>query len=224
MNHTEKARNLEVEWSEQSRWILPWIRPAFIAAATVTIFLMIIVGFSKSAWLLLGAGRGFVPESYYHVWGFMLLFGTVFGQAVGWAGGSAVAVYAMTLVGFPANWTTARLAMSIVYLGLAGLPLSAYHILYGGWLLNMPRVGLKEWLAANYPDAYWLLIPAHPIVDLSLIPLGIVFLWLLWKFGDQVQREPALQTALALSLLGTSLAISLSLGIHSTLVHIRIGF
>jgi hypothetical protein len=113
--------------------------------------------------------------------------------------------------------------MSIVYLGLAGLPLSVYHIFYGGWLLGLPRVGLKEWLAANYPDAYWLLIYAHPVVDLSLVPLAAIFLGILWKFGDRVQRDSTLQTVLALSLLGTSLAVALSLGIHSALVHIRIG-
>jgi len=220
MNRFENTLDIQPEWIEELR---PWVRPTLIASATVVIFLMIIVGFSKSAWMLLGAGRGFIPEGYYHVWGFVLIFGTIFGQAVGWAGGSAVAFYVMTLVGFPAIWTTARLAMSVVYLGLAALPLSVYHILYGGWLLGMPRVGLKEWLAANYPGAYWLLITAHPIVDLSVIPLAVIFLWLLWKFGDRVEREPVFQTALALTLLFTSLAVALSLGIHSTLVHIRIG-
>ncbi len=223
MNHADKARNLAVEWPEQVRWILPWIRPALIAAATVTIALAIVVAASKSAWMLLGAGRGFVPEGYYHVWAFVLLFGTLFGQAVGWAGGSAVAVYVMTLVGFPASWSTVRLAMSIAYIGLAVLPFSAYHILYGGWLLGMPRVGLEEWLTQNYPDARWLLIPAHSIIDLSIMPLVVIFLGILWKFGDRVEREPVLQTALALALLFTSLAVALSLGIHSTLVHIRIG-
>lgn len=219
MNEVNEHLGIQPEWLEQLR---PWGRPALIAATTVTILLLMIVATSKSAWLLLGAGRGFVPEGYYHVWGFVLTFGTVFGQAVGWAGGSGIAFYAMTIVGFPATWTTARLAMSIVYIGLAGLPLSVYHILYGGWLLGMPRVGLAEWLAQNYPDARWLLITAHPIIDLSLLPLGIVFLGLLWKYSDRVQREPAFQVALALSLLGTSLAVALSLAIHSTLVHIRI--
>jgi hypothetical protein len=77
-------------------------------------------------------------------------------------------------------------------------------------------------LAANYPDAYWFLIYAHPVVDLSLIPLGIVFLGILWWFSDRVQRDPVFRTVLALALLGTSLAVALSLAIHSTLVHIRI--
>ena len=223
MNPFEERVEMQMDWGEQPLGHLSlWIRPALIAAVTVTIVLMIIVATSKSAWHLLGAGRGLIPEGYYHVWGFVLTFGTVLGQAIGWAGGSAIAFYVMTLVGFPPNWTTARSAMSIVYLGLAGLPLGVYHILYGGWLLGMPRVGLKEWLAVNYRDAYWLLIYAHPVVDFSLIPLGIVFLGLLWKYGDRVRREPIFRTALALSLLGTSLAVALSLAIHSTLVHIRI--
>lgn len=214
------TEGIQPEWVEELRL---WSKPALIAAASVTILLLIIVAASKSAWLLLGAGRGFVPEGYYHVWGFILTFGTVLGQAVGWAGGSGIAYYVMTLVGLPANWATVRLAMSIVYLGLGGLPFFVYHILYGGWLLNIPRAGLKEWLAANYPGAYWFLITAHPIIDFSLIPLGIIFLWILWKLGDRVQRDPILQTVLALTLLGTSLAVALSLAIHSTLVHIRIG-
>jgi hypothetical protein len=86
-----------------------------------------------------------------------------------------------------------------------------------------PNAEWKEWLAANYPDAYWLLIYGHPIEEFSLIPLAIIFLGLLWKYGDRVQREPIFQNALVLSLLGTSLAIALSLAIHSILVHIRIG-
>jgi len=220
MNHFERTLGTQPEWVEELR---PWARPALIAATAVTIVLLIVVATSKSAWMLLGAGRGFIPEGYYHLWGFILIFGTLFGQAAGWAGGSGIAFYVMTMVGFRANWTTARLAMSIVYLGLAGLPLSVYHIFYGGWLLGLPRVGLKEWLAANYPDAYWLLIYAHPVVDLSLVPLAAIFLGILWKFGDRVQRDSTLQTVLALSLLGTSLAVALSLGIHSALVHIRIG-
>jgi len=86
-----------------------------------------------------------------------------------------------------------------------------------------PNAEWKEWLAANYPDAYGLLIYGHPMGEFSLIPLAIIFLGLLWKYGDRVQREPIFHNALALSLLGTSLAIALSLAIHSILPHIRIG-
>lgn len=219
MKQLDIAGDMRAEWSDEIR---AWSAPVLIAATTVTIALMTIVAASKPAWLLLGAGRGLVPEEYYHVWGFMLAFGTVFGQAVGWAGGSAVAFYFMTLVGFPSTWTTARLAMSIVYVGLAALPISVYHFLYGGWLLGMPRAGLNEWLSANYPNARWFLIAAHPIVDFSLLLLGVVFLGLLWWLGERVRRDPTLRTVLALALLATSLAATLSLVIHSTLVHIRI--
>lgn len=197
---------------------LPWL----FAVVIVTVVLLTIVAFSKSAWFLLGAGRGFVPEEYYHAWGFILVLATTLGEAIGWAGGSAILFYVMTLVGFGASWTTLRIAMSLVYLGLGALPVLVYHLLYGQWLLGLPRTGLDEWLAANHPDARWLLITAHPIVDLSLIPLAIVFLGLLWRFGDSMQRKPGLQTVLALALLGTCLAVALSLAIHSTLVHIRL--
>lgn len=220
MNQIESALDSLSGWVDPLR---PWFRPTLIASATVTILLMIIIGLSKSAWMLLGAGRGFIPEGYYHLWGFVLEFGTVFGQAVGWAGGSAIAFYAMTVVGFRPNWNTARLAMSLVYLGLAVLPFSVYHTFFGGWLLGMPRAGIDEWLAQNYPDARWFLITAHTIIDHSIIPLAVIFLGILWKFGDRVRRDPLLQTALALAILFTSLAVALSLGIHSTLVHIRIG-
>ncbi len=196
--------------------------PVLIAVAVATIVLAIIVGTSKSAWFLLGAGRGFVPEEYYHLMAFVLLLGTTFGQAVGWAGGSVVGYYAMRLVGFGSGWTTARIAMSLVYVGLAGLPISVYEVFYGKGLLGLPRLGLDEWLAQNYPEARWLLITGHPIVDWSLLPLGVVFLGLLWGFGERVRRERVLQTILALAVLGTSLAVALSLGIHSTLVHIRL--
>jgi len=217
------AHRLGVEWPEQGRWILGLIKPTVLASLAVTILLAFIVAASKPAWALLGAGRGFIPEGYYHLWGFVLLFGTLFGQAVGWAGGSAIGYYVMTVVGFPAGWATARLAMSIVYLGLVVFPLSVYHHLYGGWLLNMPRVGLGEWLTANHPGARWLLISAHPIIDYSLIPLAALFLGLLWWFGERVERNPLYQMIAAVLLLLTSLAVALSLGIHSTLIHIRIG-
>ena len=147
---------------------------------------------------------------------------TLFGQAVGWAGGSAILFYAMTRVGFGSTWTTVRIAMSLVYLGLAGFPLSVYHLFYGQWLLGIPRMGVREWLSANHPDAHWLLISAHPVIDLSLIPLGLVFLGLLWRYGERLQREARLQIVFWLALLGTSLAVALSLGIHSALVHIRL--
>jgi hypothetical protein len=213
---------IRAERAELTQWQLRLLVPVVIAAAAVTILLLVVVASSKSAWFILGAGRGLVPEGYYHVSGFFLVLATTAGQAVGWAAGSGILFYVMTLVGFRATWQSARIAMSLVYLGLGALPLSVYHILYGQWLLGIPRTGLDEWLTQNYPDARWLLISAHPIVDLSLIPLAVVFLGLLWGFGERVQRNLGLQTLLALALLGTSLAVALSLAIHSTLVHIRL--
>jgi hypothetical protein len=196
--------------------------PVVVAAVVVTLVLTAVVAASKSAWFLLGAGRGFVSEDYYHVSAFLLLLGTVFGQAVGWAGGSGIGFYVLSRVGFAATWTTARVAMSLVYLGLAGLPLSVYHALYGQWLLGIPRLGLEQRLATGHPDAYWLLITLHPAVDLSLIPLGVVVLGILWGFGERLRQQMGLQLLFWLALLGTSLAVALSLGIHSTLVHIRL--
>ncbi|MGH7855314.1 MAG: hypothetical protein ACREP3_17825, partial [Candidatus Binatia bacterium] len=89
--------------------------------------------------------------------------------------------------------------------------------------LGMPRAGLGEWLAAEHPGASWLVITGHPIIDFSLIPLGLIFLGLLWKYSEQIERERRFQTALALALLGTSLAVALSIAVHSTLAHARIG-
>jgi hypothetical protein len=215
---------MEMDWDEQRLWeVGPWIRPVVIGSITVTILLMLIVGFSKSAWTLLGVEPVFVDEDYYHVWAFVLILGTTLGLAIWWAAGSAVAFYVMTFVGFPVTWTTLRLAMSIVYLGLGPVFLLAHHILYGERLWGMPRIRLKEWLATNYSDAYWLLIYGHPVVDFSVIFCGILFFGTLWKYGDRLQRSPLLETTLTLSIIGTSFAVALSLAIHSILVHIRIG-
>jgi hypothetical protein len=163
-----------------------------------------------------------VPEEWYVVSGFVAVLATTVGQAAGWAAGSALLGYLLTRVGLPASWRTARLAMTLVYLGLAGLPLPVYHMLFGGWLLGLPRVGLEEWLAREHADAYWLLITAHPVIDLSLILLGVLFLWVVWGTGERLRHSLGLQTVGWLALLGTSLAIALSLAIHSTLVHIRL--
>jgi hypothetical protein len=201
---------------------LPLWPPVLIALAVITALLALVVGASPSAWTLLGAGRGLVPEDYYAASGFVLVLATTLGQAVGWAGGSALFFHVLTLVGVPATWPTARLAMTMVYLGLAALPMTLFHVVAGGWLLGLPRVGLAEWLREQHPDASWLLITAHPVVDLSLIPLGVLFLWVLWGTGERVRHSFGLQTVGWLALLGTSLAVALSLAIHSTLVHIRL--
>jgi hypothetical protein len=199
----------------------PW-RPATVALLATALVLLAVVGASRSAWRLLGAGRGLVSEAYYPVSGFALVLATTLGQVVGWAAGSALLAYAMTRAGLSLNWPRLRLAMSLVYLGLAVLPLGLYHVLAGGWLLGLPRTGLAEWLAAHHPDAHWLVITAHPAVDLSLLPLAAVFLAALWGAAGDVRSSVAAQTVVALALFGTSLAVALSLAIHSILVHVRL--
>jgi hypothetical protein len=223
MNHADASPGIRLEPIEYRRWFdLLW-RPVLIAVATLTILLLLIVTASQPAWSILGVGRGFVPEQFYPVSGFFVVFGLTVVHAIVWAIGSVVAFYLMTLFRYEATWKTARLAMAVVYLVLGPLPLLLYHALYGGSLLGMPRAGLGEWLAESHPDARWLLIYAHPIIDFLVIPLGAIFLWVLWKYGERVQRDASLQTVLALSLLGTSLTVALSLAIHSMLVHARIG-
>lgn len=199
----------------------PWL-PVLTAVVAVTVVLLLVVWASPSAWQLLGAGRGLVPEAFYPVSGFLLILGTALGQAVGWAAGVALLVYVMTLVGMPPTWPRIRLAMTVVYVGLMLVPLLAYHVLYGNWLLGIPRAGLGDWLSTYHPDARWLLITAHPVVDLSLVVFGVLFLGALWAGGDRIRRSPLVQTVAALGLLGTSAAVALSLAIHSTLVHIRL--
>ena len=193
-----------------------------VSGAVVTLVLLAVVAASRSAWELLGVGRGLIPEDYYHVSGFVITLATTFGQAVGWAGGSALAYHVLTTLGLPPGLPSARVAMSVVYLGLATAPLVVYHVVFGGPLLGLPRVGLEEFLLAQYPDAHWLLIRAHPVIELSLVPLTLLFLAVLWLTGDRPLTSRAVQTVLALAVLGGSLAVALSLAIHSTLVHIRL--
>jgi hypothetical protein len=199
----------------------PW-GPAAIAGVIAALAVAAIVATTPSVWSLLGAGRGLVPDAYYPVSGFVLVLATTVGQVLGWAGGSALLVHVLGLAGYPATWLRVRLAMSVVYLGLAALPLGVYHVLAGGWLLGLPRIGLAEWLEANHPDARWLLLTAHPVIDLSLIPLAALFLLSLWGALGDARRSRAAQTVAAVALVGTSLAVALSLAIHSTLVHIRL--
>lgn len=195
---------------------------AGIAAVAVAAVLLLIVVRSPSVWRLLAAGRPVVPEAYYAVSGYALVLATTLGQVVGWAGGSGLLAYLLVRAGRPATWSTVRAAMSVVYLGFATLPLLAYHVLFGGWLLDLPREGLEAWLAAHHPDARWLLLTLHPVVDLSLVPFAVTFLAVLWGTGDKPRSSLGIQVLLALALFGTSLAVALSLAIHSTLVHIRL--
>lgn len=202
-----------------------WMRlaaPAVTALIVAAVLLAVVVATSPSTFGLLGAGRGLIAEDYYPAWGFLLVLAVVLGQVIGWAAGSALVFYLLTLAGLAPGWRTAQLAMTLVYLGLVGLPLLLYHALFGDWLLGLARPGVPEWLSQHYPDAYWLLIAAHAPIDLALIPLTIAFLLLLWGLGDRTPRLPGVQTLLWLVVSLSSLAVALSLTIHATLVHIRI--
>lgn len=224
MNHADASRRtIQLEQIEYRRWFELLWRPVLIAAAAVMILLLLIVTASQPAWSILGVGRGIVPEKFYPVSGFFVVFALTLGHAIVWAIGSVIAFSLMTFFRYEPKWETARLAMAVAYLVLGPLPLLLYHLLYGGWLLGMPRVGLGDWLAESHPDARWLLVYAHPVIDFSIIPLAAIFLGVLWNYGEAVQSELKPQTVLALSLLGTSLAVALSLAIHSILVHARIG-
>jgi len=223
MEQSRAAFNDRMEIVEYRRWIdLLW-RPVLIAIATVAVVLLIIVTASLPAWSILGAGRGIVPEEWYPLSGFLLVLGLTLGHTASWAIGSAIVFYGMTLWRYRPTWETARNAMGLVYFLLGPLALLLFHALYGEWLLDMPRAGLGEWLAENHPDARWFLIYGHPVVDFSVVPLAAIFALILWQYGERVQRDTTLQTALALTVLGTSLAVALSLAIHSILVHARIG-
>jgi hypothetical protein len=198
------------------------IVPALIAIVVAGAVLLAIVSGSVSAWQILGVGHGLVPPEYYHVSAFVVLLATMVGQAVGWAGGSAISYAVLITIGFPRGFFSWKLAMTIVYVGLGAFPLLFYHVLYGSPLLDLPRQGLEAWLFANHPDAHWLLIRLHPWVDGSVIPLGLIFLGFLWFTADAPRRSRLVQTVLSVAVVGTSLAVALSLGIHSALVHIRL--
>ncbi len=195
--------------------------PVIAAAALVTVLLGVIVALSWSAWSLLGAGRGFVPEDYYPVWGFVLALATTFGQAAGWGAATALGWYVLGRLGLP-SIPALKIAASAAYLALGPLPIAVYHGLFGGPLLGLPREGVRPMLQARYPDAYWLLFGVHPVIDTALIPLALVFLGIVWFTGDGALRSRPLQAGLALTVLGTALAFALSLAIHSILVHIRL--
>ncbi|HXH83787.1 MAG TPA: hypothetical protein VNN07_12790, partial [Candidatus Tectomicrobia bacterium] len=196
--------------------------PAAIGLLVAAAVLAAVVAASPSAWMLLGAGRGLVPESAYPAWAFVLLLAATLGQLAGWAAAAMLVLHVLARIGVPTTWTTVRAVVTAVYLGLAGVPFALFHLLFGGWLLGMPRAGLDTWLAANHPDASWLLVTAHPIVDLSLVPLTAAFLGLFWGWGHGVRDGLVGRTLAALVLALTSLAIALSLGIHATLVHVRL--
>jgi hypothetical protein len=203
---------------------LDWgvLGPVALAALIVAVATYAIVMATPSAWRLLGAGRGLVPEEYYPYSGFVILLATTLGQFAGWAAGSGLVAHAWGLVTRrPVTSVVLRGAMIAVYLGLATAPLTAYHVLFGGPLLGLAREGLETWLAAAHPDAHLLLYRAHPIADLSLVPLGLAVAGILWRAGAERLTRRSFQFLLALLVLATSLAVALSLAIHSIFAHLR---
>jgi len=198
------------------------VLPALVAVVAAGAVLWWIVSQSESAWRLLAVGRELVPPEYYPLSGFVIVFATTLGQAAGWAGSSALLHYVATLAGVPRGPGLWKLSMSVAYVGLGGLPLLTYHVLFGAPLLGLPNPAPEAWLAARYPDAHWLLYRAHPVLDASVIPLAAVFLGGLWLTGTLPRRSRLLQTVLALTVAGASLAVALSLAVHSTLVHVRL--
>jgi len=205
----------------------PWLNrhtaPAVIVAVgAVAILAFAVIMRTSSAWHLLGLGRGLVPEAYYPYWGGVLVLGTALGQFVGWGAGAALLAHAWGLLtGRSITPRVVRSAMIAVYLGLVILPLSVYHVLFGQPLLGLERAGLREQLLREYPDAHLLLYDLHPAIDLSLIPLGVAAVWILWGASDRRLAGFSMQLVLALTILTTSLAVALSLGIHSVFVHLR---
>lgn len=211
------------DFSAPTGWLRQSVAPLLIAAALVIGLAAMVVFTSRSAWQLLGIGRGFVPPELYHYSALMVILGTTFGQFVGWVAGSALLAYVRWWVTEkPATLKLLQISATIVYFGLAALPLFFFHFLFGGPLAGIPQEGLPEWLQQNYPGAYWLLITAHPMVDWSLVPLGIAVVLIFWGRAEQVLRNRALQALVLFLILGTSLVVALSLAIHSTLAHIRI--
>lgn len=199
-----------------------WV--AIVVAAAVAVLVAAIVAMANEpVWALLGAGRGLVPPEYYQLSALVIVTATTLGQFAGWIIGTAVLSFAWHLLGKPVTPFFVRGAMTVIYLGLVALPLFFFHVLFGQPLAGIPREGIAEWVVQNHPGAYGLLFTAHPVVDLLLIPYTVIVLALLWGLGDRVLRVRGLQIVLALVVVATSLSVALSLAIHSTLVHIRIG-
>lgn len=215
--HDEPATRAGARWLDRGV-----VGPLVLAAAVIAVLTFWIVTATPSAWRILGVGGGFVPEAYYVYSSFVMILATAYGQFVGWAGGTALLAYLLCRVTrHPLTSGVIRGAMVLVYLGLVTLPLTAFHVLYGQPLLGLERAGVPPWLLQNYPDAYLLLYTLHPLVDYSLVPLGLAVVGILWGASDARLAARWLQFLLALFILATSLAVALSLGIHSVLVHIR---
>jgi hypothetical protein len=205
-------------------WLRHIVGSVLLAAVVVVALAGVVVFTSKSAWQLLGIGRGLIAPAFYHYTGLLIVLGTTFGQFVGWAVGSMLLAYVWhRLTGSAVTFRVVQVSISIVYCGLAIAPIFFYHLLFGQALAGVPRPGLDSWLRLNHPDAYWLLSFGHRVVDLLIILLFIAVLALIWGTGERMVRLRGLQTLVLFLILLTSLAVALSLGIHATMAHIRLG-
>ena len=225
MRHADRTHAAAVQaLSLESKWLWRSIGPLLIAVVAVIVLAGVVVFATKSAWQLLGVGRGFVPPRFYHYSGLFVVLGTTFGQFIGWAGGSALLAYLWrTLIRQPITLRVVQVSTSIVYLGMAVLPIFVYHLLFGQPLAGIPRPGLVDWLREYYPDAYTLLLPGHRLIDFLIVPLMVAVLALIWGSGERLIRHRGMQTLVLFLILVTSLAVAMSLAIHSTLAHIRLG-
>ncbi len=222
VNQTPSVASRHV--SLEPGWLGRSVGPLCLAAVAVIVLAMVIVFTSQAAWHLLGAGRGLVTPEFYHYTGLLMVLGMTFGQFAGWVIGSALLVYVWGRL--TANATTLRVvqvAASIVYCGLAVVPVFSYHFFFGQPLAGLPRPGIAAWISQNYASAYWLLFPGHHVVDVLVIPFLIAVLVLIWGMRERVVSHWGMQTLVLFLIMATSLVVSLSLAIHSILVHIRLG-
>ncbi len=225
MTHADQTHPQVVpEGRFDARWLWGTLGPFLLAALFIIVLAMGVVFASRSAWQLLGIGRGLVDPLLYPYTGLLMLLVTTFGQFIGWAGGCVLLVHVWSLVtGQAVTWRVVQLAMSVVYVGLAVVPIFVYHLLFGRPLAGLPRPGLSSWLRQYAPDAHWLVVSAHWAIDLLIVPLLLVVLGLIWYTGDRLVRQRGLQTLLVFLILLTSFVVALSLGIHSIRAHIHLG-
>lgn len=72
MVHVDATEHIQFERVEYRHWLEMLWRPVLIAAAIVTVLLLVIVATSHPAWSLLGIRRGLVPEELYPISGFAM--------------------------------------------------------------------------------------------------------------------------------------------------------
>ena len=224
MTHADRTQTVaSQDTGLEAGWLRRGVGPMLIAAVVVIALAVLVVFTSKSAWHLLGIGRGLVAPAAYHYTGLLIMLGLTFSLFVGWAVGSALLVYVWQVLGSATTLRVVQVSMSIVYFGLAIVPIFFYHLLFGQPLAGLPRPGLAVWVHQTYPEAYWLLFPGHRVTDWLTIPLLIAVLALILGGRERMMRHWGMQTLVLFLILLTFFAVALSLSIHSTLVHIHLG-